>query len=321
MIIIFYEIIIFLLKKIMKYKKQIENIRINKFSNRKLKIFFFLALIIIYTFILKKDIVDNKKKENINKNIKNIKEIDENSNIKERKEMEKENKEDKDEENKDKKEEEKEEKKEKKGNKRNKGEEKENKEEKNNKEDEKEKEKENIEEKKEEEKKEKENKEKEKEEEKKEKEEEKKEKENKEKEKEKKEEEKKEKKENKEEKKEEEKKNKEEKKDNKEDIKNDEERPQFYKIGRNSYLTDETIKSFNSYIQKCRDRNYTNDTIYNISKNPKITVIIPVYNREKDLYYTIRSIQYQKMKDIEIVLINDGSTDKTLETIQKLELK
>ena len=46
---------------------------------------------------------------------------------------------------------------------------------------------------------------------------------------------------------------------------------------------------------------------------------MPVYNRENDLYYSIRSVQCQKMEDIEIVLINDGSTDKTLETIQKFK--
>ena len=97
------------------------------------------------------------------------------------------------------------------------------------------------------------------------------------------------------------------------------EEPQIYYIGKNLLFKDETINRLNSYINKCQDRNFVNDASYNISKNPKITVIMPVYNRANDLFYSLRSIQYQKMKDIEIILINDASTDGTLATIKKFK--
>ncbi len=96
-------------------------------------------------------------------------------------------------------------------------------------------------------------------------------------------------------------------------------RLQFYLQKKKAYFSISEINRYNSYIKKCQDKEFLNDTLYNKSENPKITVIMPVYNRANDLYYSIRSIQYQKMKDIEIVLINDGSTDKTLETIQKFK--
>lgn len=44
----------------------------------------------------------------------------------------------------------------------------------------------------------------------------------------------------------------------------------------------------------------------------KVSVVIPVYNAEKWIGRCIESIRCQTYKDIEIILINDGSRDKTL---------
>ena len=46
--------------------------------------------------------------------------------------------------------------------------------------------------------------------------------------------------------------------------------------------------------------------------NYKISAIIPLYNAEKYLKYSLSSIQNQKMKEIEIILIDDCSKDNTL---------
>lgn len=43
----------------------------------------------------------------------------------------------------------------------------------------------------------------------------------------------------------------------------------------------------------------------------KISVIVPVYNAEKSIYKCIDSILSQNYKDYEIILIDDGSTDKS----------
>ena len=55
---------------------------------------------------------------------------------------------------------------------------------------------------------------------------------------------------------------------------------------------------------------------YHAVKFPKISVIIPVYNGGKFLNYSLRSIQNQKMKDIEIILVDDNSSDDSLNIIQ-----
>ena len=56
---------------------------------------------------------------------------------------------------------------------------------------------------------------------------------------------------------------------------------------------------------------------YNIS----ISVIIPVYNAEKYLDKCLESIINQSLKDIEIIFINDGSTDSSLKLLEKYRSK
>lgn len=48
---------------------------------------------------------------------------------------------------------------------------------------------------------------------------------------------------------------------------------------------------------------------------PKVSVIIPVYNTEKHLEKCIDSLLAQTLKDIEIILIDDCSTDKSLDIL------
>ena len=45
--------------------------------------------------------------------------------------------------------------------------------------------------------------------------------------------------------------------------------------------------------------------------NPKISVIIPVYNAESTLRHCVDSVLAQTFTDFECLLINDGSKDKS----------
>ena len=58
-----------------------------------------------------------------------------------------------------------------------------------------------------------------------------------------------------------------------------------------------------------------------MENNIKISVIIPIYNAEKYLEKCLDSIISQSLKEIEIICVNDGSTDNSLEILKKLQLE
>lgn len=71
------------------------------------------------------------------------------------------------------------------------------------------------------------------------------------------------------------------------------------------------------YVSKCiNDEPIFNKTII---KEPKLSIVIPVYNKENIIKRTICSIQNQNMTNYEIILINDFSSDKTLSVIKKIQ--
>lgn len=53
----------------------------------------------------------------------------------------------------------------------------------------------------------------------------------------------------------------------------------------------------------------------------KVSVIIPVYNVEKTLPRCIDSVIGQSLKDIEIILVDDGSPDKSPEICDEYRCK
>lgn len=52
-----------------------------------------------------------------------------------------------------------------------------------------------------------------------------------------------------------------------------------------------------------------------------ISVVVPVYNGEKYIKETIDSILNQSYKDLELILINDGSTDDSAKICEKYQMK
>jgi len=59
----------------------------------------------------------------------------------------------------------------------------------------------------------------------------------------------------------------------------------------------------------------------NISFSPKVSVIIPIYNVQDYLILCIESVVNQILKEIEIICVNDGSTDDSLFILQEYSKK
>jgi glycosyltransferase involved in cell wall biosynthesis len=52
---------------------------------------------------------------------------------------------------------------------------------------------------------------------------------------------------------------------------------------------------------------------------PTISVIIPAYNAERTILETITSVQQQTFSDFELIVVDDGSTDRTLELLHSIK--
>ena len=91
----------------------------------------------------------------------------------------------------------------------------------------------------------------------------------------------------------------------------------IYKEFKFDSLTDSFNKAKDFLDKSSRGILINNKAQFKSSENPKVTAIIPVYNSEKFINRAIKSIQNKNLLDIEIILVNDCSKDKSLSIIKK----
>ena len=84
-------------------------------------------------------------------------------------------------------------------------------------------------------------------------------------------------------------------------------------------MNEEMQKPFLNYIDYCRRGVlFPNRKLIRV-ENPKISVVIPMYNEEKNVLPIIRSVQNQNLQELEIVCVNDNSNDGTLSVLKSLQ--
>ena len=76
------------------------------------------------------------------------------------------------------------------------------------------------------------------------------------------------------------------------------------------------IKKIEKYFEFCNDNIKKIKHLKKI-KNPKISIISPIYNREKYISRFIESIYNQNFQDIEIIFVDDNSIDNGVNLIEK----
>ena len=96
----------------------------------------------------------------------------------------------------------------------------------------------------------------------------------------------------------------------------------FIKSFFNSFFFDNeisTIKKFWAINEKDILIDHTINKNHDINKITKVSIIITVYNQANCFYKALRSVQNQSLKDIEIIIVDDCSTDNSLEIIDNYQ--
>ena len=84
------------------------------------------------------------------------------------------------------------------------------------------------------------------------------------------------------------------------------------RINRNNLLPKRNnIINYIKFAKLCLEEKLMEPINFEADNNPLISVILPSFNKEKTLMKSIRSIQNQSMKNIEIIIVDDCSTDNS----------
>lgn len=88
--------------------------------------------------------------------------------------------------------------------------------------------------------------------------------------------------------------------------------------GQASNLAKNTISALHQHkIAVCQKANVQILALSKISQPPKISLIIPVYNAAQYLRQCLTGVIQQSLKNIEIICIDDGSTDESLQILRQ----
>ena len=91
-------------------------------------------------------------------------------------------------------------------------------------------------------------------------------------------------------------------------------------INQNNEYEDDFNKC-KEYIENAREGKILYEENLEYSQNPLISVVIALFNNDKYINDTLKSVQNQKMKDIEIILIDDCSEDNSAKYAEEEQKK
>lgn len=87
----------------------------------------------------------------------------------------------------------------------------------------------------------------------------------------------------------------------------------------NNWKIKNQINLIKKYYDLCNIGILINKKKFNLSKNPKISIISTVFNNEKYIIRFLRSIQNQLFNDIEIIFVDDYSKDNSVKIINECQ--
>ena len=82
-------------------------------------------------------------------------------------------------------------------------------------------------------------------------------------------------------------------------------------VSPDNYKKREGQYNFKTFAKFCLDEKLIDSSKIENNNKPLISIVLPSYNREDRLLMSVRSIQNQNLKNIEIIIVNDCSTDNS----------
>ena len=87
------------------------------------------------------------------------------------------------------------------------------------------------------------------------------------------------------------------------------------------YYYEKEIPQIKKYVKFLREGYFQSNINYSNIFEPKISFIATVFNKEKYLNPFIYSIQNQNLKEFELIIVDDSSTDRSVEIIKNIGKK
>ena len=95
----------------------------------------------------------------------------------------------------------------------------------------------------------------------------------------------------------------------------------YIKTFKLSNINETDVQKYFEYMDYAKNGIYINKQNLVPIEKPKVSIIISIYNRENYVKSTTRSIQNQNLKELEIIFIDDFSSDKTVKYIKEEQKK
>ena len=79
-----------------------------------------------------------------------------------------------------------------------------------------------------------------------------------------------------------------------------------------------SYQNFNEFRKiNCDNKLIEGNQKFNKNENPEVSIIITIYNQAYDMHKSLRSVQNQSIKNIEIIIVDDCSLDNSLDIIKE----
>ena len=95
----------------------------------------------------------------------------------------------------------------------------------------------------------------------------------------------------------------------------------YIKTFKLSNINETDVQKYFEYMDNAKNDIYINKQNLVPIEKPKVSIIISIFNRENYIKSTTRSIQNQNLKEIEIIYIDDFSSDNTVKYIKEEQKK